>query len=290
MKKKEKNISQLLKKELKNKTILITGGAGSIGSVLTRKLLNYPIDSIRILDINEHSLFQLIHSLNDERLRTLLGSVADYERVELACQNVDIIFHAAAIKNIEISEFNPIETIETNIQGTVNLIKTAIKNKPKKFLNISTDKAVDPSTLYGSTKQIGERLVSWAAAHSEGIKFSSIRFGNVIETKGNVFELWKEQHEKNLPLTITDPSMKRFFFHMDNAVNFILECSLLCKGGEIFVPKMNSYYIKEFANKISKNHKIIGPRKGEKNSEILLSEYEKTIAINKENMWIIPPN
>ena len=278
----------VLTKELKNKTILITGGAGSIGTALARKLLNYPVGSIRILDVNEHSLFQAIHSLNDERVRILLGSVTDYERVELACQNVDIVFHTAAIKNIEISEFNPIETIETNIQGTVNLVKVSMKNKPVKFLNISTDKAVDPSTLYGSTKQIGERLISWAAAHSEWIIFSSIRFGNIIETKGNVFELWREQHEKNLPLTITDSSMKRFFFHMDDAVNFILECLLLCKGSEIFVPKMNSYNIKEFANEISKNHKIIGPRKGEKNSEILLSEYEKTIAINKENMWIIP--
>ena len=129
-------------KELKNKTILITGGAGSIGSLLTKKILQYPVHSVRILDINEHALFLLKREISDKRLRLLLGDIQDSERVEIAGNGTDIIFHVAAIKNIEISEFNPIETINTNVNGTANLIKMAIKNQLSKFVNISTDKAV----------------------------------------------------------------------------------------------------------------------------------------------------
>jgi len=276
-----------LKKELKNKTILITGGAGSIGSFLTKRLLEYPVHAIRVLDIDEHALFQLGHSINDSRLRLLLGSVYDLSRIEMAGSGVDIIFHTAAVKNIEISEFNPFETIDTNISGTINMIKMSIKNKPIKFFNISTDKAVDPTTLYGSTKQIGERLISWASTHIDSVKFSTIRFGNVIETRGNVFEIWENQSSTNIPLSITDNKMERYFFHIDEAINFILQCISISKGGEIFIPKMKLYKIQDLAKKISKNHKLIGSRKGEKISEILISDVEKKSAIERNDMWII---
>lgn len=277
----------LLKNEFKNKTVLITGGAGSLGSALTKKILEFPVDSVRILDINEHSLFQLNHSINDSRLRILLGSIVDKDRIDMATKDTDIIFHVAAIKNIEISEFNPFETVEININGTMNLLKTTMMYKPKKFLYISTDKAVDPSTLYGSTKQISERLVNWAYVHNKNIKFSTIRFGNIMETRGNVFELWRDQKQKNLSLSITDPKMKRYFFHMSDAVDFILQCLLLCKGGDTFVPKMSLYSMNTLANQISHRHKVIGRRKGEKLCEKLMSDYEKSIAIKKDNMWII---
>jgi len=208
----KKQKSSILTKELKNKSILITGGGGSIGSFLAKKLLEYPVKSIRVLDIDEHSLFRLKRAINDSRIRFLLGNILDQERVEMASNDVDFIFHTAAIKNIEISEFNPIETIETNITGTINLIKASIKNKPKKFLNISTDKAAEPSTLYGTTKLISEKLTGWAGSHIQSTRFASVRFGNVFETRGNVFEIWEEQSKNNRPLTITDPSMKRYFF------------------------------------------------------------------------------
>ena len=276
-----------LKKELKNKTILISGGAGSICSVLVKRLLEYPVGSIRVLDIDEHALFKLKRELHDSRLRLLLGSVLDKERCERAFQRVDIVIHAAAVKNIEITEFNPIETIDTNVQGTINMIQCAIKNKPKKFINISTDKAADPTTLYGTTKQLGERLTSWAGYHHIHIKFASLRFANVMETRGNVFDVWEQELKNNKPITITDPKSERYFFKIDEAVDFILKCLLLVKSGEIFVPKMKSYKIIDLANKYSKKHKKIGLRQGEKLKELLLTENEKKLAKETNDMWII---
>ena len=174
--------SSIISSELKNRTILITGGAGSIGSALVKELLKHPIKTARILDVNEHALFRLKRSIYDSRIRLLLGSILDKERIELAGKNVDIVIHVAAVKNIEITEFNPFETIDTNINGTVNMIKMAIHNKIKKFVNISTDKAVEPSTLYGTTKQIGEKLVSWAGLHIDNTRFATVRLGNVSDT------------------------------------------------------------------------------------------------------------
>lgn len=285
--KKKSKIKPEIKKELKNKTILITGGAGSIASHFVKRVLDYPIKAIRVLDIDEHALFVLSRSVNDKRVRPQLGSILDKDRLDMAGNNVDIIIHTAAIKNIEISEYNPIETIETNINGTVNLIKMAIKNKPKIFLNISTDKAAEPTTLYGTTKQLSERLTSWAGAHIVPTKFSSIRFGNIFETRGNVFEIWENEVKKKQPLSLTDPLMKRYYYHVDEAVDFILDCLHFMKSGEIFVPKMKLYDIKKLANKFSKNHKIIGKREGEKLEEILLTDLEKRNAVEKKNMWII---
>jgi len=176
---------QKLKNELKNKVILVTGGAGSIGSALVSRLLKYPVKSVRVLDINEYELFNLKRLNNNQKLRLFLGSIVDSDRLEIAGNGVDIIFHLAAAKNIEITEYNPIETINTNINGIINLIKMTFKNKPKKFINLSTDKAANPTTVYGSTKQIAEQLTSWATTNRT--KFASIRFGNILDTRGNVF-------------------------------------------------------------------------------------------------------
>jgi len=283
----DKKTKAIIAKELKNKNILITGGAGSIGSVLVKEILQFPIRTVRVLDIDEHALFKLKRSINDSRLRLLLGSITDKERIEMAGYEVDIILHLAAIKNIEISEFNPIETIDTNVSGMINLLKMSMRNKPKKFLNISTDKAADASTLYGTTKQMCERLVSWAGIHIEKTKFSSVRLGNIMETRGNVFEIWNEERENNKPLSITDPKMERYFFHVNEAVDFIIGCIPIVNAGEIFIPKMKLYNIKDLASKISKKHKIIGLRQGEKLEEILITQEEEKNAEEKENMWIV---
>ncbi len=283
----KKNLNPTITKELQNKVVLITGGAGSIGSEIAKTILKYPVKSVRVLDINEHALFKLKRSINDDRLKCLLGDILDRNRVEMAMNYADIVINAAAIKNIEISEFNPIETINVNINGVINLIQTSIHSKPKKFLNISTDKVADASTLYGTTKQLGERLTSWAGAHIQSSKFASVRLGNVMETRGNVFEIWKEESEGNLPLSITDPRMERYYFHVDEAVNFILNCVVKMKQGEIFIPKMKSYKMIDLASKYSKKHKIIGLRQGEKLNEILMTESEKLIAEERKDMWII---
>ena len=284
---KGKNLDKKLEKELKNRTILVTGGAGSVGAVLVKKILQYPVTQVRIIDIDEHALFKLKHLISDNRIRLLLGNITDKERIEMAGQNVDIVIHAAAIKNIEISEFNPIEAIDTNINGLTNLIKMAIKNKPKIFLNISTDKAVLPSTLYGSTKLLGERLTSWAGIHLSDTKFGSVRFGNLMESRGNVFEIWEEESKNKKPLSITDKSMTRYFFHISDAAKFLLSCLPLIEIGEIIVPKMKSYKITDLANKISKKHKIIGLREGEKLTEDLITDSEKEKSLEKKDYWII---
>ena len=276
-----------LTKLLKNKVVLITGGAGSLGSAITTELLNYPVKSIRVFDNNEHSLFKLKRAINDRRVRFLLGSILDEDRIELACSDVDIVIHTAALKNIEITEYNPMDTIDVNVNGFMNMIKSVIKNKPKIFINISTDKVAESSTLYGNTKQLGERLTNWAGPHILTTKFASVRLGNIIESRGNVFEVWNEQLENKQPLTITDPKMNRYFFHMNEAIEFILKCMTKVNRGEIFVPKMKLYNIKKLALKISKNLKVIGPRQGEKLEEILITEEEKRISQEKTDMWII---
>ena len=282
-------INAKINRELKNKTVLITGGAGSIGSELAKKILEFPVDSLRIFDVDEHALFQLGKSIKDSRLRLLLGDTQNVDRVDMAGTGADIVIHLAAVKNIEITEFNPIETININVNGTVNMIKMAIKNKPSKFLNISTDKSVESSTLYGTTKQLGERVTSWAGHHIETTKFASVRIGNVIESRGNVFSVWKEEIKNKKLISITEPKMKRYFFHVNEAVEFILNCLPLITEGEIFVPKMNSYSIQDLADKTSKKQKIIGLRQGEKIKEILITKDEKSMAMEKKNMWIIRP-
>jgi len=286
MGKNTKNLALI--KELKNKSILVTGGAGSIGSVLVKKLLEYPVQSVRVLDIDEYSLAKLNKTIKDSRLRILLGSILDQERVDMAGDEVDIVFHLAAIKNIEISEFNPIETIDTNVNGTVNIIQMLIRKKPKKFIYISTDKAANASTLYGNTKQLGERLTSWAGAHIyPRTKTATVRFGNVIESRGNVFEIWNQEKENDKALSITVPTMKRYFIHVDEVIDFILNVLLKAKHGEIFIPKMEKQSIKQLADKISKTQKIIGLRQGEKLEEVLLTTEEKNNAVEKNDMWII---
>lgn len=271
---------------LHDKTILVTGGSGSIGSELVRQLIQYPIHSVRIFDNNEYSLDKLIRNLGDNsKLRPILGDVRDRDKVRRAIRDCDIIIHCAAIKNINISEYNADEAIETNVNGTLNITRACIYEEPDILCNISTDKAVNPSTLYGCTKATGEYLLKWVNRVVKELKAYSIRLGNVKETRGNVFEIWREQKEKGEPITVTDPNMKRYFINIDDCAKRIIETLPLARGGEIFVPKMQLYEMASFMQDCQ--HRIIGLREGEKMSEELLSQEELKRAINKSEYWVI---
>lgn len=269
-------------------TFLVTGGAGSIGSALVRELLErYKRSTVRVFDSSDYLLSKLRRSIEEkDRIRCLLGNVQDYQRLEMAMKNVDYVFHLAAIKDISITEYNPIETIKTNIMGTVNLIECCLREQPNKVVNLSSDKAIGFTTLYGSTKYIGEQLILWGhQVMHPTIKFCNVRFGNVIETRGNVFEIWKEQSEKGIPLTITDTRMKRYFMNIDDATDSILEAFETTEGGETFIPDMEEFNITDLCD--TDEPKIIGPRRGEKLREELMTEAEKKQATKVGNLWVI---
>lgn len=272
----------------RNKTVLVSGGAGSIGSAVVKKLVEFDVHSIRVLDNNEYALFKMKRSLENPKLRLLLGDIRDRERVEMAVDGVDIILHFAAVKNIEISEYNPIEAIKTNVDGTINLIEASLKSRPERFLYISSDKAVSYTSLYGATKFLGEKLTIWANKIQDRTLFSCARLGNVYESRGNVFELWDEQKARGEPLTLTHPDMRRFFMHLDEATHFIISAVEMMKGGEIFVPQMKEEQILELAKKLYGNNiKFIGPRPGEKIREELMTPEERKIAKEENGIWVI---
>lgn len=268
--------------------ILITGGAGSIGSALVEKLLNYPIRVLRCIDVDEYNLFRLKRCLKDERLRLLLGDVTDRERVKLALQGVDGVFHLAAIKNIEVSEYNCPQCIRVNVDGTVNMIECAFESKPKRFLYISSDKSVEPSTLYGGTKFLGERVTLWANRIQDETWFSVARFPNVRETRGNVFEIWRNEESRGEALSVTHKGAWRYMMGLEDAVEFLIEAYESMKGGEIFVPvKIEKTNIYSLASERSPNVKIVGLRAGEKLQEELFTSYESGVKRRRGNLWVV---
>lgn len=276
-----------------NKTILITGGAGSIASQVVKELIKLPVKTVRVFDIDENALFKLGREIgNNNKFRPLLGDVRDRERVKMAVNGVDIIIHTAAIKNIEVSEYNAPETCRTNIDGTTNLIEIAMSHNINKFIFISSDKAVVSSTLYGATKYVGEKLVMWASKISLSTKFCVLRFGNVIETRGNVFDVWRKDLEMKRPLTITDTNMTRYFWHINEATTFILDRTLDMVNGYIYVPKMKEKNIMDLAcefikeNNIKLEYNVIGLRCGEKMDEYLFSVYDES-PTDKGSYWEI---
>lgn len=271
-----------------NETVLVTGGAGSIGSQLVKKLLDYPVRSVRVFDNDEYGLFLLKRRLRDERLRLLLGNIIDRERVKLALRGVDTVYHLAAIKNIEISEFNCPQCIRTNVDGTINLIECALETRPEKFLFCSSDKAVDHALLYGATKFLGEKLTLWAHRVQNDTIFSVARFPNVMETRGNVFEVFEEQKRQGKPLTVTHPEMRRYVMGLNEATDFIVEATEMMRGGEIFVPAdIKEYKILDIARGLSDKVEISGIRVGEKLSERLMTPEEEGTAERRGSMWVI---
>jgi len=273
----------------KNKAILVTGGAGSIGSEIIRKLLSLDPKSVRAFDNNETGLFDLKQELPSEKLRLLIGDVRDKRRLIRATEEVDIIFHAAALKHVLLCEHNPFEAVQTNVVGTQNVIDAALNNEVEKMINISTDKAVNPVNVMGATKLLTERLVN-AACYYKGKRktvFASVRFGNVLNSRGSVIPLFHQQIRQGGPMTITNKKMTRFIMSIPRAVDLVLKTAEISKGGEIFILKMPlarisdliEVMIKELAPRYGYKPeqiriKVIGERIGEKLEEELITKDE----------------
>ncbi|MCD4760239.1 polysaccharide biosynthesis protein [archaeon] len=294
-----------MKNTFKNKTILVTGGAGSIGSEIVRKLIKHKPKQIRILDIRETELVDMQRGLNSHQdINFFIGDVRDKERLNLAMKNVDIVFHTAALKHVPACEYNPFEAVKTNVGGTQNVIDTALANNVEKVINISTDKVTNTINTMGATKLLAERLIT-SANNYKGTKrtvFSSVRFGNVLNSRGSMIELFRTQLKKKEPLTVTCPEMTRFIMSIPQAVNLVLKTAELSKGGEIFILKMPVFklddLIKTLIEELSpkygiepKNVKIkeIGLRAGEKMYEDLMTEEEARSTIETEHYLIIQP-
>lgn len=277
----------------KNKTILLTGGTGSFGQKFTEIVLKeHDPESIRIYSRGELKQFEMNKKFNEPQLRFLIGDVRDRERLYRAMNDVDIVVHAAALKQVPTCEYNPIEAIRTNIDGTVNVIDAAIDNSVKKVMAISTDKAVHAVNLYGSTKMVAEKLFVQGNAYvgERDIRFSCVRYGNVVGSSGSVIPLFKEQKKKE-EITITDDRMTRFWITLEQGVHFVIDCIERMQGGEIFVPKIPSMKITDLADAIAPGakKKIVGIRPGEKLHEILLTEDEARHTKEVDNYFIIEP-
>lgn len=279
---------------LKEKVILITGGTGSFGKKFTEiTLREYNPKTIRIYSRGELLQIQMLQRFNnDSRLRFFIGDVRDRNRLSRAMNGVDIVIHAAALKHVPICEYNPIEAVRTNIDGAANVIDAAINNGIEKVMAISTDKAVYPVNLYGATKLVAEKLFIQANAYVGGrkTKFSCVRYGNVIGSRGSVIPLFLEQKNKGT-ITLTDKRMTRFWITLEQGVRFVIQCIELMQGGEVFVPKIPSMKIVDLADTIAPEAKkeFVGIRPGEKINEVLLTEDEARHSKEFEKYFVIEP-
>lgn len=275
------------------KTILITGGTGSFGQKFTEILLSeHDPKSVRIYSRGELLQMEMRNRFDDPRLRFLIGDVRDRTRLYRAVSGVDIIVHAAALKQVPACEYNPIEAVRTNIDGSANVIDAAIDNSVERIMAISTDKAVHPVNLYGATKKVAEKLFTNANAYTDKKKsaFSCVRYGNVIGSRGSVIPLFKEQKKTGI-ITITDDRMTRFWITLEQGVRFAMDCVERMKGGEIFVPRIPSAKVIDIATTIAPDAeiKVIGIRPGEKLHEILLTEDEAGHTMQCGDYFVIMP-
>lgn len=280
------------------KTVLITGGSGSLGKALTKKILETNVKAVRIFSRNESKQIEMQNTINDSRVRFLIGDVRDLDRLELAMENVNIVIHAAALKHVPIVEYNPFEAIKTNVLGTQNVIYACLKENVETAICIGTDKAVAPYNTYGSTKHLMERLFVTASNYSNPeqhkTRFICVRYGNVLGSSGSVIPKFIEQAKTGKPISITDPTMTRFNITMGEAIELIFKAIKNGHGGEVFIPKLKAYKLGILKDVIvdyfnSKSAIIQIPvRPGEKYHESLISEDElRNTFENDENYVII---
>lgn len=274
--------------------VLVTGGTGSFGQKFCEMLLREKNPkAIRILSRGELLQYEMRLKFGDDpRLRFFIGDVRDRERVYRATSGVDVVVHAAALKQVPTAEYNPIEAVKTNIDGAVNVIDASIDNGIEKVFAISTDKAVQPVNLYGATKLVMERLMIQANVYTgaKRSKFACVRYGNVVGSRGSVVPLFLKQREGGV-VTITDEKMTRFWITLEQGVRFVIDCIERMKGGEIFVPKIPSMKITDLADAIAPGtrREITGIRPGEKLHEILLTGEESRHAREFDNFYVVEP-
>lgn len=290
-----------------NKTILITGGTGSIGSAVVEKILKLGCKTLRVLSNDENSLHDLalklkeksnfFDSMKKNKIRYMYGDVTDQDRIFTACEGVDIVIHAAAMKHVPICEYNPYEAAKVNLIGTQNSIKAALAQKVKKFVLISTDKVVDPTTVLGATKLLAEKI-TLNSNLNKGNKvtiFSVVRFGNVIGSRGSVLPKFIYQLKNNQDITLTDKHSTRFFVTVEDSVKSIINSVFLMKGGEIFIPKtISAIKISDLANALcnlysNSKSKIVftGLRSGEKMHEKIMTETEYSNLKLTTNLFLV---
>ena len=265
------------------KKVLITGGTGSLGQALTKHLLKKNVDTIRILSRNESKQIEMESNFNDDRLRFLLGDVRDAERLSRAFEDVDIVFHAAALKHVPVIEYNPFEAIKTNVQGSQNVIDASLSQDVERVICIGTDKAVSPLNTYGATKLLMEKLFvsanNFLNETRHRTKFLALRYGNVVGSSGSVIPKFIRMIKEGRKITITDSEMTRFSITMDQALDFILDCTINGNASEIYIPKLKSYSILDVKDALFEifgktDFEEIGIRPGEKLHEKLINSEE----------------
>jgi UDP-N-acetylglucosamine 4,6-dehydratase len=273
---------------------LITGGTGSFGHAFTERLLEGGADRVAIFSRDELKQAEMRQRFSDPRLRFMIGSVADRERVELAVRGVDYVVHAAAMKRIETCEQNPWEAVQTNVVGTREVAMAAIGSGVSKAVFLSTDKAAAPNTLYGATKLTAERLWTQSNVYAAGLEtlLAATRYGNVIGSRGSVVPLFRKQAEAG-EVTITDPSMTRFWMRLSDAVDLVQLAFSEMRGGEVFVPKIPSASVATVADATvgeTVRRRVVGARPGEKLHETLISEDEAATAYEYGDHYRIEPD
>ena len=279
-----------------DKVVLITGGTGSLGQALTQRLLENGVKTVRIFSRNENKQIQMESKFNDNRLRFLLGDIRDKERLIRATEGVDIVFHAAALKHVPKIEYNPFESIKTNVIGSQNVIDACLDANVKKAICIGTDKAVSPLNTYGATKLLMEKLFVTANNYLDpkkhATKFIAVRYGNVLGSSGSVVPKFIEQIKNKKKITITDKQMTRFSITMSEALDFILKSAEYGQGSEIFVPKIRAYTISEIKNSLTEifddyGEEVIGIRPGEKLHETLINSEEIRYSWEYQDVYMI---
>jgi UDP-N-acetylglucosamine 4,6-dehydratase len=275
--------------------ILVTGGTGSFGrKFIGMMLAEYHPAKLIVFSRDELKQHEMrVAGFDHPSLRYFIGDVRDVERLRRAMHGVDIVVHAAALKQVPACEYNPMEAIKTNILGSSNVVEAALDAGVKKVLALSTDKAVNPVNLYGATKLAAEKLIIQSNSYAGGMatRFSCVRYGNVVGSRGSVVPIFLQQRSSG-SLTITDERMTRFWLTLEQGVRFVTNCIEKMHGGEVFVPKIPSMKIADLAKAIAPgaNLEVMGIRAGEKLHEVLISEDESRFAVEMEDMYVVQPS